>query len=255
MNASNSISKKELKFIRSLKIKKYRHQSQTYLVEGINSVREYIRTDLTKIKRIYLTEDIHNKIDFSLPMSKTSVIPSQTYQQISLQKGPQGIMALIEMPSAPNPTNILQQKVCLCLDNIQDPGNLGTLIRIADWYGLSTIVCSRTCVDCYNPKVAQSSVGSLARIQILYTDLDSFLAQQSSIPIYGAALGGHSLYTQKFDHSSCLVLGNEGNGLSEEVKNQVNTLLEIPRLGKAESLNVAVSGGIFLAEIFRQIQN
>lgn len=160
-------------------------------------------------------------------------------------KTPQGVLALIQIPETKTPAPVYF-KGCysLWLDGIQDPGNLGTIIRTADWFGIQSIICSEDTADVYNPKVVQASMGSIAHVSIYYAALPPLLSQLS-MPVYGAFLNGESVYETNFGPEGALVLGNEGNGISSEVAVAITKRITIPRFGRAESLNVAISTGIF----------
>ena len=143
---------------------------------------------------------------------------------------------------------LLKNRFSLVLDDVQDPGNLGTIIRTADWFGIDHIICSEQTVEVYNPKTVQSTMGSLARMNIFYTDLESFI-EGANLPVYGAVLNGNNIYTVNWGHEGLILLGNEGHGISERLIKKITTSVNIPRIGKAESLNVAVSAAIFCSEL------
>lgn len=160
-------------------------------------------------------------------------------------------MALVHIPEQKElQVQDYKNQHTLVLDDIQDPGNLGTIIRTAEWFGFQQIICSIGTVDAYNPKVVQATMGSLSRIQIHYIDLKSFI-KEVKIPVYGALLDGDSIYETDWTHEGLIILGNEGNGISEEIIELVDQPVTIPRIGEAESLNVAVATTIFCSEIAR----
>ncbi|MFA6946048.1 MAG: RNA methyltransferase [Pedobacter sp.] len=146
---------------------------------------------------------------------------------------------------------MLKGSFLIALDGIQDPGNLGTIIRTADWFGLNTIICSNDTAEAYNPKVVQASMGSLARMNVIYTDLGDFL-KETELPVFGALLNGKSIYETDFGREGIILLGNEGNGISHKLMDMISYPVTIPRFGKAESLNVAISASIFCSEIRRK---
>jgi TrmH family RNA methyltransferase len=145
---------------------------------------------------------------------------------------------------------MLNKKFSIVLDGIQDPGNMGTIIRTADWYGIENIICSEDCVEVYNPKVVQATMGSLSRMNVHYVDLEEILAH-TKLPVYGALLDGENIYNTNFGTEGLIVMGNEGKGLTDKVKQLVTRAITIPRGGKAESLNVAIATAIFCSEINR----
>ena len=174
-------------------------------------------------------------------------------EKISTLQAPQGILALITIPEnleiAPE---ALIGEFSLALDGIQDPGNMGTIIRTADWFGFKNIICSTNTVEAFNPKTVQATMGSLARVNICYTSLPEYI-QNLKIPVYAAMLNGESLYQIEWEPNGLVVLGNEGKGVSDEVANLISRRLTIPRVGAAESLNVSISAAIICAEISRNL--
>lgn len=172
-------------------------------------------------------------------------------EKISALKTPQGILALVFIPAEQKiEFQHLKNQFSLVLDEIQDPGNLGTIIRTADWFGIKNIICSNTTVDAFNPKTAQSTMGSLSRIDIFYTDLDEFLSS-AKLPIYGALLNGENIYKTNWGKEGLVLMGNEGHGISESLVKKITVPVTIPNFGNAESLNVAVATSIFCSEIAR----
>jgi rRNA methylases len=161
------------------------------------------------------------------------------------------MVATVKIPQWPALIHdTLNKKFSIVLDRIQDPGNMGTIIRTADWYGIENIICSEDCVEVYNPKVVQATMGSLSRINVHYVDLASVLTD-TKLPVYGALLDGENIYNTNFGTEGLIVMGNEGNGLTEKIKQLVTRAITIPRGGKAESLNVAIATAIFCSEINR----
>jgi TrmH family RNA methyltransferase len=179
-------------------------------------------------------------------------ITESELSRISTLSTPQAILAVVQIPQQTD-LNIkkLDGSFILALDGVQDPGNLGTIIRTADWFGLNTILCSKDTAEVYNPKVVQASMGSLSRVNIIYTDLGDVFSQ-INIPVYGALLDGKSIYETDFGQEGIILLGNEGNGISEYLIEKINYPITIPRYGKAESLNVAISASIFCSELRRK---
>ncbi|MDB5137742.1 MAG: methyltransferase [Mucilaginibacter sp.] len=172
-------------------------------------------------------------------------------EKISSLKTPQEVVAQLKIPEWPSLNYAeLHGKFSLVLDSIQDPGNMGTIIRIADWFGINHIICSDDTVDAYNPKVVQACMGSLARVKVSYTSLINFLSG-IKMPAFGAMLNGDNIYNTNFGREGLIVMGNEGNGLSHEVQKLISKAVTIPRVGKAESLNVAIATALFCSEITR----
>ena len=221
------------------------------MVEGIKSVKEFIDS-------AYQIETIYHNYTFDPNLLKLSRkinfqgISLNDLEKISTLKTPQDIVALVKIPEWPVLTQaILKQKFSIVLDGIQDPGNMGTIIRTADWFGIKHIICSEDTVDVYNPKVIQATMGSLSRINVYYIDLQPFLLQ-INMPAFGALLDGINIYQTNFGDEGLIVMGNEGNGLRPEIVKLVHKAITIPRVGKAESLNVGIATAIFCSEINRK---
>ncbi len=229
-----------MKYLLSLQQKKTRHLEKKFLVEGVKMVEELIENHSELIEEVWATSSTQIQSD----SIEINPISSKDLQRISAHKSPNGCFALVRFPEV-----LAKGQFTLVLDEIQDPGNMGTIIRLADWYGIDDIVCSNTTVDCFNPKVIQSCMGSLFRTAIRYTDLREYLAQDAR-PKYATLLNGQNLYQTELKPSAILVLGNEGNGVSAEVENLCEHAVNIPRIGKAESLNVSIAGAICLAAFF-----
>jgi TrmH family RNA methyltransferase len=172
-------------------------------------------------------------------------------EKISTLKTPQEVIGLVKIPIWPVLNYInLKQKFSLVLDGLQDPGNMGTIIRTADWFGIQDIICSEDTVDVYNPKVVQATMGSLSRVNVHYTDLAEMLPQ-AGLPIFGAMLNGENIYKTNFGKEGLLVMGNEGKGISPDIERLITSAVTIPRVGKAESLNVAIATAILCSEIIK----
>jgi len=249
LKSMNPLSKNELKLFRSLAIKKYRHQAGLFIAEGRKIVFELLQSSFT-IKEIFLTPEWLESNKDHLPNDLSyRLISSKQAQQLSSLKQTPGIAAVIEIPKRIFKTT---QKYTLLLEKINDPGNLGTLIRIADWFGWSNILCTLDSVDCFNPKTIQSSMGSIGRVSVYYQDWSLLLNQNDLPPIYAADMNGSSIYDCHFDKPCWLILGSESHGLSMTVKEHKSIQpITIPSMGSAESLNVAVAGGIILSEMAR----
>ena len=248
------ISKNQIKYIRQLEQKKFRKRENCFVAEGPKVVGDLMHQ--YQPKAIFATED-WNGIELTGPVP-VSRVTDEELRRISFLQTPQQVLALFPIPSAPATSSIFHHisSLTLALDSVQDPGNLGTIIRIADWFGIDTIFCSEDTADAYNPKVVQATMGSLAHVHIIYTDLlQLFDTLPSNFPVYGTLLDGDSIYTQALTPHGLIVMGNEGNGISPEIRAKVNRRLLIPSYSQddtAESLNVAIATAITCAEFRRQ---
>ncbi len=239
------LSKNQVKFIRSLKKKKFRQTNQLFLAEGIKVVEELASSSF-KLHKIYCTTSYQN----ALKISDIQIITDKELSMISDFTNPNQVIGVFEMPTEKNPQ---KTGLTVALDGINDPGNLGTIIRLCDWFGVEQLICSENTVDCYNPKVVQASMGSLARVAINYVDLNQFLSAESRM-IYGTFLNGENIYDLKPEKNSVIVMGNEANGISDSIKALVKKKVTIPQFGEqqqTESLNVAAATAIFLSEFRR----
>ena len=239
------LSKNQLKFIRSLKKKKFRQTHQLFLAEGIKVVEELISSSI-KVHQLYATESYSN----SLKSDDIQLISEKELRLVSDFSSPNQILGIFEIPAS---KDLVQQGITLVLDEINDPGNLGTIIRLCDWFGVSQLICSENTVDCYNQKVVQSSMGSLARVSVNYVDIVDYLTNEKRT-VYGTFLKGENIYTSKLGKNAVIVLGNEANGISSEIEQLVHKKITIPQFGEqqnTESLNVAMSTAITLSEFKR----
>jgi TrmH family RNA methyltransferase len=237
------ISKNRIRFINSLSQKKQRIENNRFIIEGEKMVHEAIQWIPDLIETIYTTSD------FELPISNHSVLIEEVslkeLKEISTLTTPNKALAICKIPE---PKTIVSQLI-ICLDGVQDPGNMGTILRLADWFGIKDIVCSKNTVDCYNPKVLQATMGGIFRVNVHYVDLNEYLSN-TDLPIYGALLDGENVFQNNYERKGIIVLGNEGNGISEEIKKHVQHAITIPRFGEAESLNVATAGAIILGAFY-----
>ncbi len=250
------ISSSEIKLIKSLEMKKYRFEHGLFVVEGEKIVAELLQSGL-KIREIFCSGE-HS------PFSKQPncrIISEKQLERISFLKTPNKVLAVAEIPetvfSAVN-TEAIGQSLILALDSINDPGNLGTILRIANWYGIGAVLCSDGCVDCFSPKVVQSSMGALFRTSVFYGDLVvnlRSLKEAFGFRVYSAELGGISVYESEISPKSILVLGSESHGISPEISLLADLKIEIPSYPPGntamESLNVGVAAGILCAEFRR----
>ncbi|MGF1557621.1 MAG: TrmH family RNA methyltransferase [Flavobacteriaceae bacterium] len=238
------IVKSQLKLIRSLHQKKYRNQHQLFIAEGIKVVNELLDSDFRPYQ-LYTTDP---RI-LATSEEAFETISEGELKQMSTLTTPNTVLGVFHMPKA---EKVDFSDWVLVLDAVRDPGNLGTIIRLCDWFGIRHLVCSATTVDCYNPKVLQATMGSIARVNLVYTDIIVFLKEVSR-PVYGAFMNGSSVYSEKLPKAGILVMGNEANGISEEIEKLTSKKIAIPQFGKktAESLNVASATSILLNEIRR----
>lgn len=252
------LSKNKIKLIQSLNHKKYRDELGIFLVEGNKMVEEALRSDFS-IQLLACTSEyamLHPGI--SRRSDEVIITDKDLIQKASLLQNPQDALAIVTKPVNASPEINLQKELCLALDFIQDPGNLGTIIRIADWFGISHVVCSENTVDIFNPKVVQASMGSIFRVKTYDAPLTSFLktSTEKNIPVYGTFLEGQNIYLQSLSGNGIIVLGNEGNGISAEAGKLVTHKLLIPSFSahenKAESLNVAIAAAICCSEFKRR---
>ena len=236
------LTKNQIKLVRSLEQKKNRKREGLFVAEGPKVVEDLLRGGYRPYA-IYSTQ----------PRPDAQLITDEELHKISFLQHPQEVLAIFEMPPSSLPTH--QSSLSIALDGIQDPGNLGTIIRIADWFGISTIYCSEDTADVYNPKVVQATMGSLAHINIFYTDLVELIGK-ANCPVYGTLLDGEDIYQQKLTQEGIIVMGNEGNGISEKIRPLITHRLLIPNFNKnketAESLNVAVATAITCSEFRRR---
>ncbi len=247
-----SLSKNKLKYIRSLKEKKYRSEYGTFVAEGNKMVSDLLPH--LKCQLLIATADFLNTINLQ-NVEEVIEINDKELSQASFLQNPQQVLAVFYQPK--NDTLIdLSDQLVLALDGIQDPGNMGTIIRLADWYGVRYIFCSQDTVDIYNPKVVQATMGALARVSVHYVDLAGFLGQNNHLPVYGTLLDGRDMYNEDISSTGIIVMGNEGNGIRPEIEKLITKKLFIPNypIGSptSESLNVAIATAIICAEFRRR---
>ncbi len=239
------VTKNQIKLIKSLSQKKFRNKHGLFVVEGIKGVREFLNSSF-ELQYLFSTGD-----NFEISKEKVIKVSDAELKKISFLTTPQIALAVFYIPVI---REVNFSGLNLVLDGIRDPGNLGTIIRLCDWFGIQNIICSQDTVDCYNPKVVQASMGSLSRINICYKELSDFFAKSGDIPVYGAMLEGENVYSQKLPETALLVMGNEANGISSELSALLDHKLNIPQYGKGkdtESLNVATATAILLSEFRR----
>jgi TrmH family RNA methyltransferase len=242
------LSKVRIKYIQSLGQKKDRDAEDVFIAEGPKIVEEFLSSGNVKIKHIYATGQWIEKNGKRVqPVELTEVDPSEL-ERISQLKTPNEVLAVVSKFKLPV-TIDLEDRITLALDTIQDPGNMGTLIRIADWFGIKNIICSNDCADIYSSNVVQSTMGSIARVNIIYTELESWLKKNTGVKKYAAALSGKPLPSFGKIKEGILIIGNESKGIHENILAIADEKITIQRIGGAESLNAAVSAGIILSHI------
>ncbi len=246
------LSKKLVKYIQSLSHKKLRDEEGVFVAEGPKVVSEFLTSGIFSCKMICAEKDwiLANENCFAFEKTDILEIDEDSIKKVSSLKTPNKVVAIFKKREL-NPNPLLNGKISLILDDISDPGNMGTIIRIADWFAIENIICSLGCVDCYNPKVVQSTMGSLSRVDILYTDLKSVLLSNESIHTYAATLSGKDISEFRNVDEGFLLIGNEAKGLSEQLLAIAKDQVTIPRYGHAESLNAAIATGIILSHLKR----
>ena len=246
------ISKNLIKLIKSLEQKKYRKREKLFVAEGPKVVGDLMA--LMAPQRVIATSEWYKE----KKISEDVVVTEDEIRKVSFLQHPQDVLALFELPEMEElPVEQLRDHLTLALDDVQDPGNLGTIIRLADWFGIEHILCNLGTADAYSPKVVQATMGSIARVKLHYTNLADYLEQlQDAVPVYGTFLDGNNLYAEKLSPSGIIIMGNEGNGISEQVERYVTKRLLIPSYPAerptAESLNVAIATAITCAEFRRK---
>lgn len=239
------LSKSQIKLITSLQQKKYRVKSGLFVAEGKKLIQDLLSQGVT-LQALYAT--LENDFEEDV----LQIISSTELNKISFLKTANTCLALFEIPRH---INSEKKGLTIVLDSVNDPGNLGTIIRLCDWFGVEQIICSENTVDCYNPKVVQATMGSIARVKVQYLDILKFL-KASKFPIYGACMDGNNSYKQKLPENAILIMGNEARGISTEIMDLLDHKITIPKFGalqKAESLNVAMATGILLSEFKRNL--
>jgi TrmH family RNA methyltransferase len=240
-----SISKSQLKIITSLSQKKYRQKHQLFIAEGLKVVNELLNSSF-KIDTLFATDDFQTDIS----LDKIIRISDKDLQKISNLKAPNKVLGLFVIPDE---KPLQKNGLTIVLDTINDPGNLGTIIRLCDWFGVSQLLCSAETVDCYNQKVVQASMGSLTRISIKYIDIEIYL-KETNLPTFIADMDGENVYKSALPKEAILIMGNEANGVSDKIKTLIKNKISIPRFGETqetESLNVATATAILLSEFKR----
>ena len=242
------ISKNQVKYIHQLEQKKYRKREGLFVAEGTKVVGDLLKYH--QPKALFATDE------WKAPDGTSyTIVTEEELRRISFLQHPQQVLGLFPIPPQTTATNFGGALV-LALDGVQDPGNLGTIIRIADWFGIETIICSEDTADAWNPKVIQATMGSIARVNIIYTNLLDFLdTLPPDFPIYGTLLDGENIYSEPLSEEGLIIMGNEGNGISEAVRTKINRKVLIPDFHQgetADSLNVAIATAITCSEFRRR---
>jgi len=240
------VSKSQIKLIKSLSSKKHRQRERLFVVEGIKGIQEFLNSDF--------------EVFYLLGTQRLDKVEQTRFYEAS----PQDLSKISSLSTAPEYLAVFRMRdmerstgnaLKVVLDGVRDPGNLGTIIRLCDWFGVKDLICSRDTVDCYNPKVVQASMGSLSRINVSYEDLKEVLTEPTAAPVYGTLLEGQNIYSSKLESNGYVIFGNEANGISKNLEEMITHKIKIPQYGKdrhTESLNVATAAAITLAEFRRQ---
>ena len=239
------VSKNQIKLITALQQKKYRKQHKLFFAEGIKVVQELLQSNF-ELQELYTTQSVFEGI------TNQKVIPvtDAELKKISALITPNTCLGVFKMPDEKQPAT---KGLIVALDDVRDPGNLGTIIRLCDWFGIEQLVCSEQSVDLYNPKVVQATMGSISRVNVSYTNLEDYIAN-ATLPVFGTFMDGENVYNQTLPQQGIIVLGNEANGISAAIEEKVTQKIAIPRFGKlqeTESLNVATAAAIILSEFRR----
>lgn len=248
-----ALSKNRIKYIHSLELKKNRKADKVFLAEGpklVGDLLGHFPCQFLLATSEWLSKNRH------LPVEEVTEISEEELARASLQKTPQQVLAVFRQPDDKWDASAIRRSLCLALDDVQDPGNLGTIIRLADWFGIEHIFCSPNTVDVYSPKVIQATMGGIARVKLHYTPLPELIGSLKDTPVYGTFLDGEDMYAQPLSACGLIVMGNEGNGIGEEVEKLINRRLYIPNYpaerATSESLNVAIATAVVCAEFRRR---
>ncbi len=239
------VSKNQIKLITSLQQKKYRVANQLFFAEGIKVIQELVESNF-ELVHLYTTQNDFDEVS----NAKKTLIHESDLKKISALSTSNTCLALFKIPIS---KKIIESGLIIALDSIRDPGNLGTIMRLCDWFGIDQLICSKETVDIYNPKVVQATMGSIARVNVNYIDLNIFISE-TKLPVFGTFMDGENIYKSVLPQEGIIIMGNEANGISTELERLVKNRLTIPRFGnlqKTESLNVATATAIILSEFRR----
>jgi TrmH family RNA methyltransferase len=250
-----SISKNKIKYIHSLESKKGRKEDNVFLAEGNKIVTELLgQMDCTFLAA---TPEWLTQHRGAVVADEVAEVSHEELSKASLLKAPQQVLGVFRQPDYQYDKSLFNGSLSLALDDVQDPGNLGTIIRIADWFGIENIFCSKGTVDVYNPKVVQATMGAIARVRVHYVDLPELIGSLQGVPVYGTFLDGQDMYQRELSSNGLIVMGNEGNGIGPEIEKLISDKLYIPNFpaerATSESLNVAVATAIVCAEFRRRL--
>lgn len=245
------LSKNQIKYINSLQQKKFRQEHQSFIVEGAKSVLELIQSDF-EVELLFVTDDFYKENESLLEKQpiRPEIVMQAELERVGLFSSNNAALATVKI-KANQEIFAQENEYVLILDDIRDPGNLGTIIRVADWYGIKKIVCSKETVDFYSPKVISSTMGSFTRVAIYYTDLVTFL-NANKLKVYGTFLDSANVHQTQFAEAAYIVIGNEANGISEGVERLVTDKITIPRFGAAESLNAGIATAVICDNLRRR---
>ena len=235
------VSKNQIKLITGLQQKKYRNEYQLFLAEGVKVIQELLQSNIV-LDHLFETESIFETV----PAAQKTLIKEADMKRMSALNTPSSCLAVFHIP-APKPID--SKGLIVALDDIRDPGNLGTIIRLCDWFGVTQLLCSKETVDLYNPKVIQSTMGSVSRVQVNYVDLNAFISE-TTLPVFGTFMDGNNIYKEQLPSEGILIFGNEANGISPTLEQKIKNRIAIPRFGnlqQTESLNVATATAILLS--------
>ncbi|NDW18582.1 RNA methyltransferase [Dysgonomonas sp. 216] len=249
-----ALTKNRIKHIQSLKDKKHRIEHKTFVAEGDKMVAELIGK--IKCQLLLVTDDFILGKDLS-SVEEVIVVDNSDLAKASFLKTPQNVLGVFYQPENEINPEELKSTLSMALDGVQDPGNMGTIVRLCDWYGIENIFCSKDCADIYNPKTVQATMGAISRVKIHYLDLEYFLSEYATdIPVYGTLLDGNNMYTESLSENGIIIMGNEGNGIRPEIQRMITHKLFIPNYPAtretSESLNVAIATAIICAEFRRR---
>lgn len=247
------LSKNKIKYIRSLELKKNRKEEKVFVAEGhklVGDLLGYFDCKLLTATSEWLLNNHQAKADEIIEVS------NEELSKASFLKTPQDVLAVFAQPSYSTDILVIKSSLCLALDDVQDPGNLGTIVRLADWFGIEHIFCSLNTADIYNPKTVQATMGGIARVKLHYCSLPELIMQLGNTPIYGTFLNGDNIYKEQLTQNGLIIMGNEGNGVSHEIEALINKRLYVPNYPQeretSESLNVAIATAVVCAEFRRQ---
>jgi RNA methyltransferase, TrmH family len=253
------ISKNKTKFIVSLQNKKIRDKNRMYIIEGDKLIKEFLLAGI-RIKGLFAKPEFLASLpaDLTLSIDEVEEVSYEELKVISTLKTPHNALAVVPMAEVEMDTSGIFTQISVALDFVQDPGNFGTIIRAAAWFGIRNIICSSNCVDVYNPKVIQASMGAILHVNVYYNDLKSLLirAKEDNVPVFGTMLEGHSIYHHDLDRKGIILLGNESKGISDELIPFITHKIMIPRFSDSmpgiESLNVGMAASVVFSEFFRR---